>query len=192
MQASDDGDLHGCQRSSEVKCGKLCAMATKFGQKNCWCKLRMMMTFTEVKGHQRSNVVNYVLWLPYLVKRTADASKEWWWPQVLSASLQYIPQLTELHLSNNNIKSEGVQALSASLQYIPILMCLHFSNNNIGTKGAQALSGSLQYIPQLVWLDCPIITLGQRVIKHYRVSKNVLYPKMQNFKNFYYNKDNRI
>ena len=24
----------------------------------------MMMTFTEVKGHQRSNVVNYVLWLP--------------------------------------------------------------------------------------------------------------------------------
>ena len=28
-------------------------------QKNCWCKLRMMMTFTEVKGHQRSNVVNY-------------------------------------------------------------------------------------------------------------------------------------
>ena len=27
---------------------------------------------------------------------------------------------------------------------------------------------------------------------HYRVSKNVLYPKMQNFKNFYYNKDNQI
>ena len=26
----------------------------------------------------------------------------------------------------------------------------------------------------------------------YRVSKNVLYPKMQNFKNFYCNKDNRI
>ena len=26
----------------------------------------------------------------------------------------------------------------------------------------------------------------------YRVSKNVLYPKMQNFKNFYYTKDNRI
>ena len=26
----------------------------------------------------------------------------------------------------------------------------------------------------------------------YRVSKNVLYTKMQNFKNFYYNKDNRI
>ena len=28
--------------------------------------------------------------------------------------------------------------------------------------------------------------------QYYRVSKNVLYPKMQNFKNFYYNKDNRI
>ena len=26
----------------------------------------------------------------------------------------------------------------------------------------------------------------------YRVSKNVLYPKMQNFKNFYYSKDNQI
>ena len=25
----------------------------------------------------------------------------------------------------------------------------------------------------------------------YRVSKNDLYPKMHNFKNFYYNKDNR-
>ena len=29
----------------------------------------MMMTFTEVKGHQRSDVVNYVLWLPNLVRR---------------------------------------------------------------------------------------------------------------------------
>ena len=27
-----------------------------------------------VKGHQRSKGVNYVLWLPYLVKRSADAS----------------------------------------------------------------------------------------------------------------------
>ena len=26
----------------------------------------------------------------------------------------------------------------------------------------------------------------------YKVSKNDLYPKMQNFKNFYYNKDNQI
>ena len=48
--------------------GKLCDMATIFGQKNRWCKLRLMMTFTEVKGHQRSNVVKYVLWLPYLSK----------------------------------------------------------------------------------------------------------------------------
>ena len=27
-----------------------------------------------VKDYQRSNVVNYVIWLPYLVKRTTDAS----------------------------------------------------------------------------------------------------------------------
>ena len=33
-----------------------------------------MVTLMEVKGHQRSNEVNYVLWLPYLVKRSPDAS----------------------------------------------------------------------------------------------------------------------
>ena len=69
-----------CQRSSEVKWGQLCAIATIFGQKKPWCKLRMMMTSMEVKGHQRSNGVNYLLWLPYLVKRSPDASWEWWWP----------------------------------------------------------------------------------------------------------------
>ena len=35
MQAKNDGDLYLGQRSSEVKCGKLCVMATIFGQKNC-------------------------------------------------------------------------------------------------------------------------------------------------------------
>ena len=34
MEAKDDGDLHGGQRSTEVKCGKLSSMATKLGQKN--------------------------------------------------------------------------------------------------------------------------------------------------------------
>ena len=62
MQAENDDDLDGGQRSSEVKWGKLCAMATIFGQKKHSCKLRMMMmTLMEVKGHQRSNVVNYVI-----------------------------------------------------------------------------------------------------------------------------------
>ena len=78
------GDLDGGQRSSEVKWGKVCTMATIFGQKKPWCKLRMIMTLMEVKGHQRSNGVNYVLWLPYLVKRTSDASEEWWWPWWMS------------------------------------------------------------------------------------------------------------
>ena len=50
----------GCKK---VKCGKLCAMVTIFGQKNHWCKLRMMMTFVEVKGQKRSNTVNNALWL---------------------------------------------------------------------------------------------------------------------------------
>ena len=38
MQAKIDDDLHGGQRSSEVKhtnYGKVCAMATIFGQKSC-------------------------------------------------------------------------------------------------------------------------------------------------------------
>ena len=39
-----------------------------------------MVTLMEVKDHQRSNGVNSVLWLPYLVKRSPDASWEWWWP----------------------------------------------------------------------------------------------------------------
>ena len=34
MQVENDDELHGSQRLSEVKCGKLCAMATIFGQKN--------------------------------------------------------------------------------------------------------------------------------------------------------------
>ena len=57
MQAENDNDHYGGQRSAEVKWGKLCDMTTIFGQKNWRCKLRMMMTFMEVKGHQRSNMV---------------------------------------------------------------------------------------------------------------------------------------
>ena len=76
MQAENDDDLYGGQRSSEVKWGKLCAMA--FGY-HILSKEVLMQTENDddlygVKGHQRSNVVNYVIWLPYLVKRTTDAS----------------------------------------------------------------------------------------------------------------------
>ena len=35
MQATNDGDLHGGQRASEVKYGNIYAMVTIFGQKNC-------------------------------------------------------------------------------------------------------------------------------------------------------------
>ena len=38
----DDDDLQRGQRSSEVKCGKLCAMAAIFDQKHRWCKFKMM------------------------------------------------------------------------------------------------------------------------------------------------------
>ena len=65
MQAENDDDLYGGQRSSEVKWCKLCAMATISGQKKPWCKLSMVMTFMEVKDHQRSNVAmcyGYHIW----------------------------------------------------------------------------------------------------------------------------------
>ena len=73
MQVYDDrpNDLYGSQRSSEVKCGKLCATVTKLGQKNRRCKFMMMMTFMEVKDQQRSNIVNYA---PNLVRGIPDAS----------------------------------------------------------------------------------------------------------------------
>ena len=56
MQVKNDDDLHGGQRSTEVKYGKLCYMAIKLGHINRWCKFRMMGTFVEVKGQQRSNI----------------------------------------------------------------------------------------------------------------------------------------
>ena len=61
MQVYDDDDLHGGQRSSEVKGSKLYAIVTKRGQKNPLCKFKMTMTFMEVKGQMG---VNYALWLP--------------------------------------------------------------------------------------------------------------------------------
>ena len=57
MLTLDNDDLHGVQRSSEVKCSKLWVMAIKLGQENLWWISIMMMTFMEVKDHQRSNIV---------------------------------------------------------------------------------------------------------------------------------------
>ena len=64
----------GSPGTSGVKNVKQCSTTTKLGQKNRWSKLTTIMTFIEVKGHQRSNVVNYVLWQPNLVRRIPDAS----------------------------------------------------------------------------------------------------------------------
>ena len=35
--------------------------------------------FVEVKGHQRSNLVSFLLWLPNLVKIIPETSLWWWW-----------------------------------------------------------------------------------------------------------------
>ena len=76
MQTENDDDLYGGQRSSEVKCGKLCDMATIFGQKNHWCKLGMMMTFMEVKANRgQIQWIIFVLPLWYLVSRWGLGSK---------------------------------------------------------------------------------------------------------------------
>ena len=66
----------GTTGRKKVKCCKLCAMVTIFGQKNRWCKLKMM-TFQEVKGQQRSNILNNTLWLSNLVRRTPDGYHIW-------------------------------------------------------------------------------------------------------------------
>ena len=74
VQVYDDDDLHEGQRSSEVKCGKRCTLVTKLGQKESLMQFMIVMTFMKVRGHQRSNVVNFALWLPNLVNRIANAS----------------------------------------------------------------------------------------------------------------------
>ena len=80
MQVKNDDDLHGCQRSTDVKHSKLCYMAIKLCQINRWCTFRIMSTFMEVKGQQRSNIVNNDLFLPNLVRRFADTSLGWLGP----------------------------------------------------------------------------------------------------------------
>ena len=54
--------------------GTICPTWTIFGM---WVGLGpkvRMVTLMEVKGHHRSNGVNYALWLSYVVKRSPDAS----------------------------------------------------------------------------------------------------------------------
>ena len=64
----------GSPGTSGVKNVKQCSRTTKLGKKNRWSKLNMMITFIEFKGHQRSNVVNNMLWQSNLVRRIPDAS----------------------------------------------------------------------------------------------------------------------
>ena len=73
MQVKND-DLRGGQRSTEVKHSELCYMAIKLGQIKRLCKFRMMATFVEVKGQQKSNMVNNYRWLPNLVRKFANTS----------------------------------------------------------------------------------------------------------------------
>ena len=57
MQAkNDDDDLDGGQRSSEVKWGKLCAMATIFGQKKAPMQAE---NDDDLNGGQRSSEVKW-------------------------------------------------------------------------------------------------------------------------------------
>ena len=64
IQVKDDDDPYGGQRSSEVKCGKLCAIATKCGQENRRCKYN-----DDLHRDQRSTTVNINPWLPNLTEQ---------------------------------------------------------------------------------------------------------------------------
>ena len=64
MQVKNDDDLHGGQRSSEVKWGKLCDMATIFGQKKLVMQVK---NDDDLHGGQRSSEVKcgklcYQIW----------------------------------------------------------------------------------------------------------------------------------
>ena len=65
------GDLHGGQRSSEVNCGKLCAMATKLDKKNRGHNLKDADDLHEGQRSTEVKIINNALWLPNLVRRTA-------------------------------------------------------------------------------------------------------------------------
>ena len=54
MYAANDDDLYGGQRSSEVKCGKLCDMATIFGKKELVMQAK---NDDDLHGGQRSSEV---------------------------------------------------------------------------------------------------------------------------------------
>ena len=131
MQAENNDDLDGGQRSSEVKWGKLCAMATIFGHKKPWCKLRMMMM-----SHQRSNGVNYVLWLPYFVKRSPDASWEWWWPWWRSRS--------------SEVKDGNICAMATIFGQKNCWCKLRMMTTFTGVKGHQR-SNVVNYATKLGW-----------------------------------------
>ena len=68
MQVYDDDDLHGGQRSSEVKCGNYMLWPPNLEE-------TLVQVYDDddlhegVKGHQRLNVVNVALWLPNLVRK---------------------------------------------------------------------------------------------------------------------------
>ena len=64
MQVQNDHDLHRGQMSNGVRYCKICSMAINLVRRS----LMIVMSFIEVKGQQRSNVVIYVIWLPHLVR----------------------------------------------------------------------------------------------------------------------------
>ena len=72
MWVYNDDDLHGGQRSSEVKCGKLCAMATKLGQHSLkwrnreghhYLKLALAILLTKF-GNHGAKFTTFDLWWP--------------------------------------------------------------------------------------------------------------------------------
>ena len=71
MQAKNDDDLCGGQKSTEVKYSKQCSVATKLGQKNGWCKPRMMKTLVEVK-YSKQLLHGFQSWSEELLMQVED------------------------------------------------------------------------------------------------------------------------
>ncbi len=71
-----------------------------------------------------------------------DSSK-WLW-------VKDCPSLVELHLADNKIEEEGVQALSSCFAN---LKGLDLSNNVIAAAGAKVLANNLKHCTKLNWLN---------------------------------------
>ncbi|OQS03075.1 hypothetical protein THRCLA_21244 [Thraustotheca clavata] len=74
--------------------------------------------------------------------------------------LTILPQLTDLHLSGNNLKSCGVLEISRILPACKKLKSLRLGSQNCSNSGAMALALALPHCPSLKTLDLSMNQIG--------------------------------